>query len=101
MIKQVGETVIQPQHKSSCHCGSVELLLTLPDGIVNCRLNLRLQVFNNRSAEQGCPVLAPLAVMNHDRHQRKINVLHTQPEALIDAKSAAIENFYNESVAAV
>lgn len=37
MIKQVGDTVIQPRHKSTCHCGSVEMLLTLPDGIVNPR----------------------------------------------------------------
>ncbi|NAW58682.1 MULTISPECIES: GFA family protein [unclassified Vibrio] len=33
MIKQVGATVIQPVHKLSCHCGAVELALTLPNGI--------------------------------------------------------------------
>ncbi|GAA5647458.1 GFA family protein [Vibrio proteolyticus] len=33
MIKQVGATVIQPVHKLSCHCGAVELVLTLPNGI--------------------------------------------------------------------
>jgi hypothetical protein len=37
MIKQVGPTVIQPKHKATCHCGAVELLLDLPDGIVNPR----------------------------------------------------------------
>ncbi|MDO9477718.1 MAG: GFA family protein [Pseudohongiella sp.] len=37
MIKQVGDTLIRDRHKSTCHCGSVELLLTLPDGIVNPR----------------------------------------------------------------
>lgn len=68
---------------------------------MNCRLNLRLKILNNRGAEQGCPVLATLAVMNRDRHQGKIYVLDTQPEALINAKSAAIENFYNEPVSAV
>lgn len=37
MIEQVGPTVIQPMHKASCHCGAVELELSLPDGIVNPR----------------------------------------------------------------
>ena len=37
MIKQVGETSILDKHKASCHCGSVELLLDLPEGIVNPR----------------------------------------------------------------
>ena len=37
MLKQVGRTVINARHKASCHCGAVELLLELPDGIVNPR----------------------------------------------------------------
>ncbi len=37
MIKQVGSTVIQPLHKASCHCGAVELELSLPNGIVDPR----------------------------------------------------------------
>ncbi|MDP2380013.1 MAG: GFA family protein, partial [Pseudohongiella sp.] len=37
MIKQVGATLIRDRHKSTCHCGGVELMLTLPDGIVNPR----------------------------------------------------------------
>ena len=36
-IHQVGDTVIRPQHRLSCHCGSVVLELSLPDGIVNPR----------------------------------------------------------------
>lgn len=36
-IKQVGQTVIQTQHTASCHCGQVELLLNLPDGLINPR----------------------------------------------------------------
>ena len=35
MIKQVGDTVIQPRHRASCHCGAVVLELDLPDGIVD------------------------------------------------------------------
>ncbi|MBD1577021.1 MULTISPECIES: GFA family protein [Vibrio] len=37
MIKQVGNTVIQLKHKATCHCGSVVLELTLPNGIENPR----------------------------------------------------------------
>ncbi|HAS6474496.1 TPA: GFA family protein [Vibrio parahaemolyticus] len=33
MIKQVGNTQINPQHRLTCHCGKVELELTLPNGI--------------------------------------------------------------------
>ena len=37
MLKQVGEAAINPIHKSRCHCGSVELELQLPDGIIDPR----------------------------------------------------------------
>jgi hypothetical protein len=37
MIKQVGSTSINPKHKLSCHCGGVEIVLDLPDGIINPR----------------------------------------------------------------
>lgn len=37
MIKKVGRTVIKEKHKSSCHCGKVELELSLPHGIENPR----------------------------------------------------------------
>ena len=37
MIKKVGDTVINPKHRASCHCGAVVLELDLPDGIVNPR----------------------------------------------------------------
>ena len=33
MIKQVGTTQIKEYHKATCHCGSVELELYLPQGI--------------------------------------------------------------------
>lgn len=33
MIKKVGETDINLKHKATCHCGAVELELTLPNGI--------------------------------------------------------------------
>ncbi|EPF9726192.1 GFA family protein [Vibrio fluvialis] len=37
MIKQVGLTVIREKHRATCHCGAVELELSLPDGIVDPR----------------------------------------------------------------
>lgn len=37
MIKLVGPTAIQPSHRASCHCGAVELELSLPNGIENPR----------------------------------------------------------------
>ena len=33
MIKSVGDTQIQEKHLATCHCGSVKLELTLPNGI--------------------------------------------------------------------
>ncbi len=37
MIKQVGPTTIQEKHSATCHCGTVELELSLPNGIVDPR----------------------------------------------------------------
>ncbi|OHV08708.1 GFA family protein [Kushneria phosphatilytica] len=37
MIRKVGNTEIRYQHRATCHCGAVELALTLPDGIVDPR----------------------------------------------------------------
>lgn len=37
MIKKIGNTNIQAKHKAICHCGAVELELTLPNGIENPR----------------------------------------------------------------
>ncbi len=33
MIKRVGPTEIKPLHRLTCHCGAVELELSLPNGI--------------------------------------------------------------------
>ncbi|KUJ82452.1 GFA family protein [Microbulbifer flavimaris] len=37
MIKKIGPTEIGPRHRATCHCGAVELELSLPDGIVDPR----------------------------------------------------------------
>jgi hypothetical protein len=36
-IKKIGPTTIKPEHTATCHCGSVELRLSLPNGVVNPR----------------------------------------------------------------
>jgi len=37
MINKIGETDIHLKHRATCHCGAVELELTLPKGIENPR----------------------------------------------------------------
>lgn len=37
MLKTVGSTPILHRHHARCHCGAVELVLDLPDGIVQPR----------------------------------------------------------------
>lgn len=36
-FRQIGTTIIQPQHRASCHCGGVVLALDLPHGVVDPR----------------------------------------------------------------
>ncbi|KZM38917.1 aldehyde-activating protein [Marinomonas sp. SBI22] len=36
-LKSVGGVAIQERHKGSCHCGSVEFELDLPDGLFDIR----------------------------------------------------------------
>jgi hypothetical protein len=37
MIKQVGSTAVKEKHRATCHCGAVELELSLPNGIEDPR----------------------------------------------------------------
>lgn len=37
VLKEVDGVKVQAQHKLVCHCGSVEMLLDLPDGLVDVR----------------------------------------------------------------
>ncbi|QSX31589.1 GFA family protein [Shewanella cyperi] len=37
MYRKIGNTEINPLHRASCHCGAVELELTLPSGVENPR----------------------------------------------------------------
>lgn len=36
-LKEVGGVPIQRKHKATCHCGSVEIELELPEGLVDVR----------------------------------------------------------------
>jgi len=36
-LKNVGGVAIRKKHKATCHCGSVEIELDLPDGLVDIR----------------------------------------------------------------
>ena len=36
-LKEVDGVPINPKHKASCHCGSVEFELDLPDGLMDVR----------------------------------------------------------------
>lgn len=37
MIRRLGSTEIKAKHRATCHCGAVEMMLSLPNGIVNPR----------------------------------------------------------------
>ena len=37
MLKEVGGVPLRPKHRATCHCGAVELELTLPNGLENPR----------------------------------------------------------------
>ena len=66
MIKKVGNTDIQPKHTATCHCGSVELELTLPDGIVDPR-RCDCSICRRKGAIVGSVLLANLNIVKgHD-----------------------------------
>ena len=62
MIKQVGETAINPIHQSTCHCGAVELEIRLPDGIVEPR-RCNCSICRQKGAVVGSVPLSGLKVV--------------------------------------
>lgn len=62
MIKRVGDTVIQPKHRASCHCGAVVLELSLPNGIENPR-RCDCSMCRRRGAIVGSVPLAGITVL--------------------------------------
>lgn len=69
MIKQVGETTIRPVHRASCHCGAVQLELTLPDGIVDQR-RCNCSICRRKGAVVASVPLDGLRVVKGEHHLR-------------------------------
>ena len=63
MLKRVGETAINPIHKSTCHCGTVELEIQLPDGIVDPR-RCNCSICSRKGAIVGSVPLSGLKIVN-------------------------------------
>lgn len=61
-LKRVGETVIGPVHRSSCHCGAVELEIRLPDGILDPR-RCNCSICRRKGAVVGSVPLADLRIV--------------------------------------
>lgn len=70
MIKQVGSTQIGDKHKASCHCGAVELELTLPNGIVDPR-RCNCSICKRKGAIVGS---VPLSGLNVVRGQENLEI---------------------------
>jgi len=68
-IKKVGETIIDPKHRLTCHCGSVVLELNLPNGIVNPR-RCDCSICRRRGAVIGSVSLADISVLKGLEHLR-------------------------------
>ena len=62
MLKKVGNTVIMPVHKSTCHCGAVELEISLPDGIVDPR-RCNCSICRRKGAIVGSVPLADIKIV--------------------------------------
>ena len=65
MIKQVGENLINPIHRSTCHCGAVELEIRLPEGIVDPR-RCNCSICRRKGAVVGSVFLSALRTVRGD-----------------------------------
>lgn len=66
MLKTVGGVAIGLKHRATCHCGAVELELTLPDGVVDPR-RCDCSMCRRRGAIVASVPLADLAIIKgHD-----------------------------------
>ena len=63
MLKRVGNTAINPVHKSTCHCGAVELEINLPDGIVDA-LRCNCSICRRKGAIVGSIPLSGLKIVS-------------------------------------
>lgn len=70
MLKKVGNTDIRPQHKASCHCGSVELLINLPDGIIS-PMRCNCSFCNRRGAVMAATKFADIKILKGEESIKK------------------------------
>lgn len=68
-IRRVGEVDIQPVHRLSCHCGSVVLELSLPEGIVNPR-RCDCSICRRKGAVVASVVLDGIRIVQGQEHLR-------------------------------
>ncbi|MFA0160904.1 GFA family protein [Vibrio splendidus] len=66
-MKVVGNTVIQPLHKATCHCGAVELELSLPNGIEKPR-RCDCSICRRRGAIVGSVALDGIKILKGAEH---------------------------------
>ena len=66
-MKVVGNTVIQPFHKATCHCGAVELELSLPNGIEKPR-RCDCSICRRRGAIVGSVALDGIKILKGAEH---------------------------------
>lgn len=69
MIKKVGPTEIGSRHRATCHCGAVELELSLPDGIVDPR-RCDCSLCRRRGAIAASVPLAGIRFVKGEEHLR-------------------------------
>jgi hypothetical protein len=69
MIKKVGPTEIGPRHRATCHCGAVELELSLPDGIVDPR-RCDCSLCRRRGAIAASVPLVGIRIVKGEEHLR-------------------------------
>ena len=62
MIKQVGQTPIGRVHKSTCHCGAVELEIRMPTGIVDPR-RCNCSICRRKGAVVGSVLLSEITIV--------------------------------------
>ena len=63
----IGNTVIQSQHRASCHCGKVVLMLDLPEGVINPR-HCNCSICRLRGAVMASVPLAGLHIVSGENH---------------------------------
>lgn len=62
MIKHVGDTLIQPVHIATCHCGAIVLEVDLPNGIVDPR-RCNCALCKRKGAVMGTVALSEIRVL--------------------------------------